>query len=177
MILGDEEFDDVGRGKDGGLFKVFPYMKDHVTIREVMEREEDTEGSLVDFIEDDLGEREKKGSNKKRRRVASDSEDDEDDFEDDSESDDDDDDEEEEDDDDDVDIDIDDDEDDDDNDNDLDEEEDLEDEEGDGDVEDLRDEDVKEIRKGKKRGHSKKDTEAKRSRIIVISSGSDSDSS
>ena len=68
MILGDEEFDDVGRGKDGGLFKVFPYMKDHVTIREVMEREEDTEGSLVDFIEDDLGEREKKGESKRRRR-------------------------------------------------------------------------------------------------------------
>ena len=90
MILGDEEFDDVGRGKDGGLFKVFPYMKDHVTIREVMEREEDTEGSLVDFIEDDLGEREKKGESKRRRRVASDSEDeDEEDFEEDSESDDD----------------------------------------------------------------------------------------
>ena len=89
MILGDEEFDDVGRGKDGGLFKVFPYMKDHVTIREVMEREEDTEGSLVDFIEDDLGEREKKGGAKrKRRRVASDSEDDEeDDFEEDSDED------------------------------------------------------------------------------------------
>ena len=91
MILGDEEFDDVGRGKDGGLFKVFPYMKDHVTIREVMEREEDTEGSLVDFIEDDLGEREKKGESKRRRRVASDSEDEEEeDFEEDSESDDDD---------------------------------------------------------------------------------------
>ena len=90
MILGDEEFDDVGRGKDGGLFKVFPYMKDHVTIREVMEREEDTEGSLVDFIEDDLGEREKKGESKRRRRVASDSEDEEEeDFEEDSESDDD----------------------------------------------------------------------------------------
>ena len=134
MILGDEEFDDVGRGKDGGLFKVFPYMKDHVTIREVMEREEDTEGSLVDFIEDDLGEREKKGGAKrKRRRVASDSEDDEeDDFEEDSDED---------------------------------------------EVEDLRDEDVKEIKKGKRRSHSEKEQGVKRRKIIVISSGSDSDSS
>lgn len=175
MILGDEEFDDVGRGKDGGLFKVFPYMKDHVTIREVMEREEDTEGSLVDFIEDDLGEREKKGESKRRRRVASDSEDeDEEDFEEDSESDDD------EDEDEDLDEEMDEDEDEDeemDEDEDEDEDEEMEDEEDEDEVEDLRDEDVKEIKKGRKRTYSEKDQGVKRRKIIVISSGSDSDSS
>ena len=168
MILGDEEFDDVGRGKDGGLFKVFPYMKDHVTIREVMEREEDTEGSLVDFIEDDLGEREKKGESKRRRRVASDSEDEEEeDFEEDSESDDDED--EDEDLDEEMDEDLD--------EEDEDEDEEMEDEEDEDEVEDLRDEDVKEIKKGRKRTHSEKDQGVKRRKIIVISSGSDSDSS
>lgn len=168
MILGDEEFDDVGRGKDGGLFKVFPYMKDHVTIREVIEREEDTEGSLVDFIEDDLGEREKKGESKRRRRVASDSEDeDEDDFEEDSESDSEDEDEEE-DEEEEMNEDM-------DEDEDLDEE--MEDYEDDDEVEDLIDEDVKEIKKGKKRSHLEKDQGMKRRKIIVISSGSDSDSS
>lgn len=175
MILGDEEFDDVGRGKDGGLFKVFPYMKDHVTIREVMEREEDTEGSLVDFIEDDLGEREKKGESKRRRRVASDSEDEEEeDFEEDSESEDDED--EDEDLDEEMDEDL-------DEDEEMDEDEDEEmededeDEEDEDEVEDLRDEDVKEIKKGRKRTHSEKDQGVKRRKIIVISSGSDSDSS
>ena len=58
LILADEEYDDIGHGSDGGLFTIFPYLENHVSIRKVLDREEDdTEGSLVDFIEDDLGER------------------------------------------------------------------------------------------------------------------------
>ena len=61
LILADEEYDDIGHGSDGGLFTIFPYLENHVSIRKVLDREDDdTEGSLVDFIEDDLGEREGK---------------------------------------------------------------------------------------------------------------------
>lgn len=55
LIVGDEEFDDIGGGGDCGLFEVFPYLHDHITIRQVMDHEEsDSAGSLVDFIEDDM---------------------------------------------------------------------------------------------------------------------------
>lgn len=71
LIVGDEEFDDIGGGSDCGLFEVFPYLHDHITIRQVMDHEEsDSAGSLVDFIEDDM----------------EDEEDDEEDDEDDSDS-------------------------------------------------------------------------------------------
>ena len=59
LIVGDEQFDDIGNGTDGGLFDIFPYLHDRITIREVLEREDsDSAGSLVDFIEDDMNEEE-----------------------------------------------------------------------------------------------------------------------
>ena len=58
MIVAEESFTDLSNGTDGGLFSLFPYMKDRVTIAEAFEDEDsDSEGSLVDFIEDDIGER------------------------------------------------------------------------------------------------------------------------
>ena len=58
LILEDENYDDIGRGSDCGLFEIFPHLENHVTIREVLEKESDDDsvGSLVDFIDDDLGE-------------------------------------------------------------------------------------------------------------------------
>lgn len=59
LIVGDEQFDDIGNGTDGGLFDIFPYLHDRITIREVLDREDsDSAGSLVDFIEDDINEEE-----------------------------------------------------------------------------------------------------------------------
>lgn len=59
LIVGDEEFDDIGNGSDCGLFEIFPYLHDHITIRQVMDHEEsDSAGSLVDFIEDDMNDEE-----------------------------------------------------------------------------------------------------------------------
>ena len=63
MIVGEETYTDISNGTDGGLFSLFPYMKDRVTITEAFEEEDsDSEGSLVDFIEDDMGEREESES-------------------------------------------------------------------------------------------------------------------
>ena len=36
LIVGDEQFDDIGNGTDGGLFDIFPYLHDRITIREVL---------------------------------------------------------------------------------------------------------------------------------------------
>ena len=58
LVLEDENYDDIGNGSDCGLFDLFPHLQNHVSIREVMEQdsEDDSVGSLADFIEDDLGE-------------------------------------------------------------------------------------------------------------------------
>lgn len=40
MIVAEESFTDLSNGTDGGLFSLFPYMKDRVTIAEAFEDEE-----------------------------------------------------------------------------------------------------------------------------------------
>ena len=39
LVLNDENYDDIGRGRDCGLFEIFPHLENHVTIREVLEKE------------------------------------------------------------------------------------------------------------------------------------------
>ena len=59
LILEDENYDEIGNGSDCGLFEIFPHLQNKVSIRKVMERDSDDDdsvGSLVDFIEDDLNE-------------------------------------------------------------------------------------------------------------------------
>ena len=59
LILADENYDEIGNGSDCGLFEIFPHLQNKVSIRKVMERDsndDDSVGSLVDFIEDDLNE-------------------------------------------------------------------------------------------------------------------------
>ena len=59
LILADENYDEIGNGSDCGLFEIFPHLQNKVSIRKVIERDSDDDdsvGSLVDFIEDDLNE-------------------------------------------------------------------------------------------------------------------------
>ncbi|KAK8803237.1 hypothetical protein WA158_000931 [Blastocystis sp. Blastoise] len=52
LILDDDEFIDMAEGKDGGLFSYFPSFKNKLIVHKDM-RDEDTEGSLKDFIVND----------------------------------------------------------------------------------------------------------------------------
>ncbi|KAK8826380.1 hypothetical protein WA538_001518 [Blastocystis sp. DL] len=60
LIVNDEQFVDVAEGDDGGLFEFFPFLSGTVHIKaapnDEEEDEEDSAGSLVDFIEDDVEE-------------------------------------------------------------------------------------------------------------------------
>ena len=55
LVVDNEYYDDIGGGSDCGLFELFPHFERLVKIRDVdrEEEEDDSIGSLADFIEDD----------------------------------------------------------------------------------------------------------------------------
>ena len=89
LILADENYDEIGNGSDCGLFEIFPHLQNKVSIRKVIERDSDDDdsvGSLVDFIEDDLNEDDSDDDDSEEEELDYDDDDsDDDDSDDDSE--------------------------------------------------------------------------------------------